>query len=100
MSTSQLHTVPSVLLVIRLWAFCVPTICIAYTGCVCPAADNGVLRTGKCLDRVSQSKICPEYVPPNIRLEWNGENVTDSTSDCDMLAIRQCYEAITEFQYL
>lgn len=69
MSTSHEQTVPSVLLVIRLCAFCVPTICIAYTGWVCPAADNGVFSTGKCFDRVSHSSICPEYVPPNTRLE-------------------------------
>lgn len=81
MSTSQLHTMPSVLLVIRLCAFCVPTICMAYTGCVCPAADSGVLSTGKCFDRVSHRRICPEYVPPNIKFEWNGENVTERTSD-------------------
>lgn len=82
MSTNQLQTVPSVLLVIKLCAFCVPTICIAYTGCVCPAADNGVLRTGRCFERVSHRRICPEYVPPNRRFEWKGENVTESTSDC------------------
>lgn len=81
MSTSQLHTVPSVLLVIKLCAFWVPTICIAYTGCVCPAAERGVLSTGRCFDRVSQSRICPEYVPPNTKFEWNGENVTERTSD-------------------
>lgn len=81
MSTSQLHTMPSVLLVIRLCAFCVPTICMAYTGCVCPAADSGVLSTGRCFDRVSHRRICPEYVPPNIKFEWNGENVTERTSD-------------------
>jgi len=57
MSTNQLHTVPSVLLVIRLCAFCVPTMCIAYTGCVCPAADSGVFSTGKCFARVSHNNI-------------------------------------------
>ena len=81
MSTSQLHTMPSVLLVIRLCAFWVPTICIAYTGCVCPAAERGVFRTGRCLERVSHSRIWPEYVPPKIRFEWKGENVTERTSD-------------------
>ena len=81
MSTSQLQTVPTVLLVMRLCAFCVPTICIAYTGCVCPAADSGVLSTGKCFERVSQRRICPEYVPPKMRLEWKGEKVVERTSD-------------------
>ena len=81
MSTSQLHTSPSVLLVIKLCAFCVPTICIAYTGCVCPAALKGVFSTGRCLLRVSHNNICPEYVPPKIRFALNGENATDSTSD-------------------
>jgi hypothetical protein len=83
MSTSQEHTVPSVELVMRLCAFCVPTICIAYTGCVCPAAESGVLSTGRCFARVSQSRIWPEYVPPKTRLAWNGEHATDSTSDCE-----------------
>ena len=57
MSTNQLHTVPSVLLVIRLCAFCVPTMCMAYTGCVCPAADSGVFNTGRCFARVSHNNI-------------------------------------------
>ena len=83
MSTSQLHTKPSVLLVIRLCAFCVPTICIAYTGWVCPAALNGVFKTGRCLLLVSHSRICPEYVPPNTKLALKGEKHTDSTSDCE-----------------
>ena len=47
-----------------------------------PAADNGVFNTGKCFARVSHNRICPEYVPPKMRFEWNGENVTESTSDC------------------
>ena len=83
MSTSQLQIRPSVLLEIRLCAFCVPTICIAYTGCVWPAALRGVFNTGKCLLRVSHNKICPEYVPPNTRLALKGEKATERTSDCE-----------------
>ena len=81
MSASQLHTSPSVLLEMRLLAFCVPTIFIAYIGYVCPAADSGVFNTGRCFARVSHSRTCPEYDPPKMRVGWKGEKVTESTSD-------------------
>lgn len=60
MSASQLQTSPSVLLVIRLFAFCVPTIFMPYIGYVWPAAERGVFRTGKCLARVSHRSTWPE----------------------------------------
>lgn len=68
MSVSQLQTRPSVLLDTRLFAFCVPTIFMAYIGYVCPAEDNGVLSTGRCFARVSHKSTWPEYEPPKINV--------------------------------
>jgi hypothetical protein len=48
---------------------------------VCPEADNGVFNTGRCFALVSHRRTWPEYVPPKMRLEWNGEKVTERTSD-------------------
>ena len=42
MSKLQLHILPSVEMLIRLWAFCVPTTLALYTGCVWALALSGL----------------------------------------------------------
>jgi len=39
------------------------------------------LEHGRCLLRVSQRTICPEYVPPKTRFALKGEKATERTSD-------------------
>lgn len=87
MSTVHPQTTPSVDAVKILCAFWVPMIEMLYTGCVCPEPVRGVFCTGAPPpardDRVSQSKTCPEYDPPTMRLGWNGENLAVKISEVE-----------------
>jgi hypothetical protein len=59
-SIDQVHNTPSVLQLMILLAFCVPTISRLYIGWVCPSPVRGVFWTGLGeLFLVSQSKTCP-----------------------------------------
>lgn len=61
MSNDHEHNLPSVEMVIRLWAFWLPTTWIQYIGWVCAPAVNGLRWTGVFLWlRLSQSTSCPE----------------------------------------
>lgn len=110
MSRLQEQILPSVEMLMRLWAFWVPTTLTQYTGCceekrgrhftlllywheisahrvvqrtVCAAADRGVLCIGVLLLLLlSHSTIWPEYVPPTTTLGWNLANAADITADC------------------
>ena len=56
MSKLHEHNLPSVEMLIRLCAFCVPTTFIQYTGCVWAAAESGLLcKKEKKINRLFQS---------------------------------------------
>ena len=60
MSKLQLHILPSVEMLMRLWAFCVPTTLALYTGCVWALALSGLRWTGvRLLWRLSHRTIWP-----------------------------------------
>lgn len=71
LSRVQEHNLPSLLILIRLWAFCEPTTCMQCMGWVWDAADREDRWTGvRLLLRLSHMTIWPEYVPAITRLGW------------------------------